>query len=201
MKNKSNNKGLTLLEVIIGVGIITVVCVASISGLLRLFKSMNDSSEAIQTNSDTQAIIEIVNNQWRKFAYREGESGQVVIDNQQIWARNVQSRDLYDRNCIVTDILNDEQYDLLVAYQNTLRLEAMDRNLRSRGALGIVFQDTQEDCLNLSYDHDLARSIVVKRFSVLVNPSEPASFNNLSFDISKPDTTCFSEDNSVCQLP
>ena len=201
MRNQFNTKGLTLLEVIIGVGIITIVCVASISGLLRLFKSMNESSEAIQTNSDTQAIIEIVNNQWRAFAYREGDSGQVVIDNQQIWARNVQSRDLYDRNCVVTEILSDEQYNLLVAYQNTLRLEAMDRNLRSRGFLNIVFQNTEQDCLALDYDHDLARSIQVKRFSVLVNPNEPASFDNLSLDISKPDTTCFSEDNSVCQLP
>lgn len=201
MRKHSNTQGLTLLEVIVAIGIITIVSVASISGLLKLFKSMNDSSEAIQTNSDTQAIIEIVNNQWRNFAYREGESAQIILDNQQIWARNVQSRDLYDRNCIITDMLSDEQYNLLAAYQANLALEALDRNLDSRGELSVIFQNTEEDCLALGYDFELARSIQVKRFSVLVDPNEPASFSNLSLDISKPDTTCFSEDNNVCQLP
>lgn len=198
MRKQFNNKGLTLLEVIIGVGIITVVSVASISGLLNLFRSMNDSSEAIQTNSDTQTIVEIISNQWRQFAYREGDSAQAVLDNQQIWARNVKSRDLYDRNCIVSEVLSAEQYDLLSTYQ--LSLEAMDRNLQPLEAFTISLENTEQDCLNLDYDHDAARRIKVKRLSVLVDPNEVSSFNNLSLDISKPDTTCFSEDNDVCQL-
>jgi len=203
--NNKKIQGLTIIEVIISIALITVVSVASISGLMRLSKTMNDSKNSIETNTVSQAIIESFHNQWRTNAYRPNpnENPDINSDNVEIWSKNVIAREFFDKNCIATDKLTDEQYDLYVAYQNNLSVIAMNRDLQEAFLVPINFQNTEEDCINTTYDDlpysaDLAKNIFIKRFTVMLDPNDPDSFNNLSFDIGKPDITCPSAEVSDC---
>ena len=203
--NNKKEQGLTIIEVIIAVGLITIVSVASISGLLRLSKIMNDSQSTIETNTVSQAIIESFHNQWRSYSYRPNPDNKVPInkENVEIWERNVTAREMFDKNCIATDLLTDSQYQLYVDYQNTLSITAMDRDFQQAMPMTINFENTANDCLDLDYaslpyDANTADNIFIKRFTVTLDPNNPNSFNNLSYDIPKPDVTCPSDEVSDC---
>ena len=203
--NNKNIQGLTIIEVIISVALITTVCFASITGLMRLSRTMNDSKSSIETNTVSQAIIESFHNQWRTHSYRPNpnENPDINADNIDIWRRNVIAREFFDKNCIATDKLTDEQFQLFVDYQDALDVSAMNRDLQQAIDLPINYQTTEADCLDTEYtdlgiDAQTAKNIFIKRFTVSLDPNNPASFNNLSFDIAKPDITCPSAEVGDC---
>lgn len=200
MNSKNSQQGISLIEVIIGVLLITVISGASVTGLMRLSKVLNSSQKSIETNTVSQALIETIQNQWRTHSYRPNPQGtdSLNAENVEIWTHNVNSRELYDRNCIVLSNLSDSQLELFSNYGNTVTLEAIDRDFNSRGYFTIYAENSYQECIDLDYDVDLAKSIFVKRFSVILDPNNRSSFDNLSFDLGKPNISCPNDDASDC---
>jgi len=200
MNHKKSQQGLTIIEVIVGILLITIISTASITGLMRLSKILNSSQKSIETNTVSQALIETVQNQWRTHAYRPNPDGNATLnaENVEVWIQNVRARELYDRNCLVLDKLSNSQLELFSTYGSTVKLEAIDRDFNPRGNPVIYTGDTYEDCINLDYNSDEARQIFVKRFSVVLDPNNPSSFENISFDLGKPNISCPNDDPSDC---
>lgn len=203
----TNNRtqGLTIIEVIVSIALISIVTVASVGGLMRLSKTLNDSKNSIETNTVSQAVIESFYSQWRTLSYRPNpnENPQITLDNIEIWEKNVIARQFFDKNCIATDKLTDGQYQLYVDYQNNLSVTAMNRDLEQAMYMPINFQNTEDDCINTEYDDlpysaQTAKNVFIKRFMVMLDPNNPNSFDNLTFDIAKPDITCPSTEVSDC---
>lgn len=141
--SKHSQKGLSLVEVLVAMTLMTVLIVSISTPLAGLFQISKDSREVAEANVEARAALETARSSWQTYpwAYPNSEMTQDEADiiNQDILPLNIDSLKRYNQNCVGLELSNISQNISFTVYQ-------LDRNNEPIQALDSSY--IASDCTN-----------------------------------------------------
>lgn len=115
--SKAKQDGLSLVEVLVSMTLMTVLIVAISTPLAGLFKYSKDSKEAVEANAAARSALETARSSWQTYPWKNpNEEGADAI-NQDMQELNIGSLLRYNKNCAGPEVLEYISQDVSQSIQ------------------------------------------------------------------------------------
>jgi len=111
-KVQTNQQGLSLVEVLVSMTLMTVLIVAITSPLAGLFQYSKDSKESVEANSAARSALETARAAWQTYPWINPNEPGAEATNQQMQEFNIASLIRFNKNCAGPDVLDQIDQDL-----------------------------------------------------------------------------------------
>lgn len=121
-RSKQSQQGLSLVEVLVSMTLMTVLIVAIASPLAGLFKISQESKELVEANSAARSALETARSAWQTYPWADPNDPNADSINQTMQELNINSLLRFNKNCAGPDVVNQMGPNV------TFEVFSLDRN-------------------------------------------------------------------------
>lgn len=104
-QKKYSQKGLSLVEVLVSMTLMTVLIVAISTPLAGLFKYSKESKDSVEANAAARSALETARSSWQSYPWISTDDPDATTINTKMQNLNIASRIRFLKNCAGPDVL------------------------------------------------------------------------------------------------
>lgn len=175
----TKQKGLSLVEVLVSMTLMTVLIVAISAPLAGLFKFSADSKEQVEANSAARSALETARSAWQTYPWENPEATDADEINNRMQELNIASLLRFNKNCAGPDVLDQISQDINIQFE-IFQLDRYNAPIQSLDASNFT-----SNCDNVA----IGPSIPAKRIQVSVIDSAGNTQIAAHVDVRAPTTS------------